>query len=216
MKTSLTQLYVAHTLTSCSTLGPGRRGVVWVHGCTRGCPGCVAGPILGVGGDPRFVDRFSRELLLWPDIDGVTWSGGEPFEQAQGIFEVCRTLREQRDISLMAYSGFTLAELLTSPDPWVARLLGILDILVDGPFLVDQAASLLWRGSRNQRVHFLTPRHRGLAGALPDVTAGVELHVRRDGGVFWAGVPEPGFEATLRRDLGDVGIAFQRTEGVWS
>jgi anaerobic ribonucleoside-triphosphate reductase activating protein len=160
------------------------------------------------------VGALAERILGWPDIDGLTLSGGEPFEQAGALARLCRTLRSRRDLSILAYSGFLLEEI--AADAQKRALLATLDVLVDGPFVRARQADLLWRGSDNQRVHLLTDRHRTLAGTLDGPGAGVELHVSRDGGVFWAGVPEPGFGARLTRLLAEEGIDVTDTGGMWA
>ncbi len=162
------------------------------------------------------VDELGARILAWPGIEGVTFSGGEPFEQAAALLALCQFLRSQRDMSLMCYSGFTLKELRSHPDVDVQGLLALLDILVDGPFVQAQQHDLLWRGSTNQQIHLLSDRHRELTGSLDGPGAGMELHVSRRMGLFWAGVPEPGFHAGLGVGLRSHGISLTDQEGVWS
>ncbi len=210
-------LHLAHTLPSCRVLGPGTRGILWVRGCQRRCRGCIAEPILDAPTDAGTpVSQLAQRILAWPGIDGVTFSGGEPFEQAEALATLCEMLRRQRDLSLMSYSGFTLTELHSHPDSWVQRLLGELDILVDGPFVQGRQGDFLWRGSSNQRIHLLTPRHHDLAQQLDGPGAGLELHVSRQLGLFWAGVPEHGFQSGIQADLRPHGISLTEKEGVWS
>lgn len=211
------RLHLAHTLSSCRVLGPGNRGVIWVRGCQRRCRGCIAEPILDAPTDAGTpVDQLAERILGWPGLDGVTFSGGEPFEQAEALAKLCELLRSQRDLSLMSYSGFTLKELRSHPDSSVQRLVGQLDILVDGPFVQARQGDFLWRGSANQQIHLLTPRHRDLAEHLDSPGAGMELHVSRQLGLFWAGVPERGFQARLDTGLVQHGISLTENEGVWS
>lgn len=162
------------------------------------------------------VEELGARILAWPGIEGVTFSGGEPFEQAGALFALCQVLRSQCDLSLMCYSGFTLRELRSHPDSSVQSLLGLLDILVDGPFVQAQQHDLLWRGSSNQQIHLLSDRHRDLVDTVDSPGAGMELHVSRHLGLFWAGVPEPGFQAGLSAGLGPHGISLTDREGVWS
>lgn len=188
-----------------------------MQGCQRRCRGCVAEPILDAptgAGTP--VNELADRILSWPRLDGVTFSGGEPFEQAEALAALCERLRSQRDLSLMSYSGFTLDELRAHREPAVQRLLAQLDILIDGPFVQSRQGDLLWRGSANQQIHLLTPRHRDLAGQLDGCGVGVELHVSRQLGVFWAGVPEPGFQQGLAASLAQRGISLNEKDGVWS
>lgn len=212
-----TALHIANMVRSCRTLGPGARGVIWVTGCSRRCPGCIADPILEHGsGQPLSIEQLAADILTWPGIDGLTFSGGEPFEQAGTLADLCEAIRHRRDMSLMSYTGYTLAELQRSRNPDHHRLLSYLDILVDGPFVEGKHSNVLWRGSSNQRIHLLTPRHADLADQLAGAGVGVEIYVRRDNSVFWAGIPEPGFQERLEQGLRSYGVSLAETNRMWS
>lgn len=149
-----------------------------------------------------------------PD-EGVTFSGGEPFEQAAALAPVARAL-QVAGRSVMVYTGHTVAELRTHPDPDVVKLLAASDILVDGTFEQSQQADLLWRGSANQQVHLLTPRYQHLASELSRPGLGVEVRVDGEDRLFWAGVPPVGFVASLRRAAENRGIILASNGDVWA
>jgi len=92
-------------------------------------------------------------------IEGITYSGGEPFMQCKALVPLNEILINQ-GLSIASYSGFTLDELHQSPDPSVKKFLSQLDILIDGKFQQKNKANLLWRGSNNQHVHFLTEKYK--------------------------------------------------------
>jgi anaerobic ribonucleoside-triphosphate reductase activating protein len=210
-------LRLAHMIKGCETLGPGQRWVLWVSGCSRRCPGCIADPILdAASGERQPVEELAARILEEKSIAGITFSGGEPFEQAAALAALVERLRSQRDFSVMAYSGYTLAELRRSTEPGQQALLAQLDILVDGPFVQGRASNLLWRGSDNQRIHFLTSRHDNLALDTNGPGAGLEFRIRPNGDYFWAGVPGPGFGGLLREQLATMDIESEEIEGVWA
>ena len=181
-------------------LGPGSRAVIWVQGCSLGCPGCIAdyardraeGAMMGT-------DEAARWLLAQGEIEGVTLSGGEPMEQAAPLAEVLDLVRAQRDLGVVCYTGYALEQLRASGDVGVAQLLERIDLLIDGPYLRERHRSLLWRASSNQRLLALTPRYSGIVeGLTPDTdrSAGVEFAVGQSGAVLYAGVPDtPDFNA---------------------
>jgi anaerobic ribonucleoside-triphosphate reductase activating protein len=209
-------LRIAHMLHGCTTLGPGRRSVLWVRGCARRCPGCIATPILGDG--PSLVldaEAVASRVFAAAEDEGATFSGGEPFEQAEALAEVA-SLLQARGRTIMVYTGFTLEEMKASSSPGFGALLAATDILVDGPFVREQQRDLLWRGSANQRVHLLTRRYAHLAPHLDAPGVGVELRVDRESNLFWAGVPSPDFPSRLRRAVADRGILLTGHEGVWA
>lgn len=96
-------------------------------------------------------DDFSR-------VEGVTFTGGEPFEQADALAAAAAMFRA-RGLSVMSYSGYTLAEIVSLGR---RSLLEQLDILVDGEYDEQQKVHRLWRSSANQTVHFLTSRYESL------------------------------------------------------
>lgn len=133
--------------------GPGLRYTVFVQGCPHGCPGCHNPQTHDFSaGFDKTVDELADDIARYPHLKGVTFSGGEPFCQAEGLYRLGRALKAQGR-SLMAFTGYLFEELLALPDPYVGKLLGLLDLLVDGRFVQDQRTlELRFRGSANQRV----------------------------------------------------------------
>jgi anaerobic ribonucleoside-triphosphate reductase activating protein len=139
--------------------GPGARFVIWFQGCTLRCRGCynpethTTGPrnVTSVG---SLLQRITAEI---DGLDGVTITGGEPFEQPHALLALLRGLREEMDSSLLLFSGHTLEEI--SRLPLGGEVLRCLDILIAGRFLEGQRRGYGLRGSNNQRIHLLTDRH---------------------------------------------------------
>lgn len=151
-------LRLAGFLASSTANGPGRRAVVWVQGCGRGCPGCFNPEMQDPeGGELRPVEDVARAVVS-TGVEGVTFSGGEPFEQATALARLAGLLRDV-GLSVIAYSGFTHEELLASEEESVRALLSACDVLVDGPFVEQMRSALPLRGSSNQRVIPLTSRY---------------------------------------------------------
>ena len=93
-------------------------------------------------------------------IEGISCLGGEPFSQAHLLAQLAKETRTH-GLSVMVFSGFTLAEIQASPDPAAASLLAELDILVDGRFQQENyTEERRWIGSTNQKVHFFTSRYQ--------------------------------------------------------
>jgi anaerobic ribonucleoside-triphosphate reductase activating protein len=136
--------------------GPGVRLTIFVQGCSHCCPGChnpeTHDPL---GGREVSLDQL---IDLIPgsnnSIDGVTISGGEPFEQAAPTAALAEVI-VQRGLDLVIYSGYTFEELLVKSlsDPDTRFLLEAGWLLVDGPFIMgEKDLTLPYRGSRNQRL----------------------------------------------------------------
>lgn len=143
--------------------GPGTRAVLWLQGCKKRCLGCVNQNLLPLEKRAEVpVRRIADKVLSDPDIEGVTYTGGEPMLQAAALAELSELIRAG-GLSVFIYTGYTIEELRSWREHCIDRLLALTDILVDGPFVRERAARRRWRGSDNQRVHFLTDRYRHLA-----------------------------------------------------
>lgn len=134
--------------------GPGLRCVVFVQGCPHHCHGCQNPQTWGFGcGTVVSVDELHRRIRANSLDTGVTFSGGEPFAQADALADLAALLHPDYDIAV--YTGYTWEGLvsLAKDNPAVTRLLSNVDIVVDGPFVQDRKDRLLlFRGSGNQRI----------------------------------------------------------------
>lgn len=141
--------------------GPGVRATIWVQGCSIRCPGCINADFLPDVLNRRVpVKSLAPHIIADRGIEGVSFSGGEPFEQAAGLAALCDLLRRERpELTFFSYSGYELETLRQMPDSGVACLLAHLDILVAGPFLLAERGDFKWRGSGNKKIHFLSPRY---------------------------------------------------------
>ena len=154
-------------MTSTEVNGPGKRFVLWLQGCLLRCPGCLNPEFQDFQAGSRMSFIEIQDLILRAGrLEGVTFSGGEPMLQAEALLPLARWIKKQ-GLGLVSYSGYTLDELTgTEALPGVQDLLAELDILIDGPFVQAEKAPLLWRGSRNQQVRFLTDRYRSFQDAV--------------------------------------------------
>lgn len=131
--------------------GPGERAVVWVAGCLRRCPGCIKPEYFSFdAGHDIAVAELAERILRIDGLDGVTYSGGEPFEQALPLAELSRQLKA-KDLSVAAYSGYRLEALKT--DARFRVLMEQVDVLIDGEYRQELPGPFRWRGSANQRVY---------------------------------------------------------------
>ena len=133
--------------------GPGFRFSCFVQGCPHGCPGCHnPDSHAPQGGKEMTVEAVEAELLKNPLTDGLTLSGGEPFAQAEDCLKLAKTAHAH-GLNVWSYSGWTFEYLRDQGTEAQGALLAELDVLVDGPFLLEERTlALPWRGSRNQRV----------------------------------------------------------------
>jgi len=194
------KLNVADRLACTEAEGPGRRYALWLQGCPLRCPGCCNPHMIPeVEVEWLSVEALAQEICSSPDIEGLTVIGGEPFAQAEALAALAGLVRAS-GLSVMVFSGYTLAQLSSSPDPSYARLLGEIDLLIDGPYVASKhVTDRRWVGSSNQRARFLTERYahmeegRGGWDSSPNTT---ELRWR-GGELIINGFPHPELTALL-------------------
>ncbi|NLY90972.1 MAG: anaerobic ribonucleoside-triphosphate reductase activating protein [Firmicutes bacterium] len=133
--------------------GPGLRAVVFFQGCPHHCPGCHNPETWDPqGGKVLSVEEVWRLIRYNPLLSGITLSGGEPLAQPEGALALARKVRAVQG-NLMIYTGYTWEELGRLNSPLITELIGMTDLLVDGPFLLaERDERLPFRGSRNQRI----------------------------------------------------------------
>ncbi|MEW6192999.1 MAG: anaerobic ribonucleoside-triphosphate reductase activating protein [Bacillota bacterium] len=133
--------------------GPGLRYVIFAQGCPHRCVGCHNPETWDpAGGYEVTVEEILGDIVRNPLVRGVTFSGGDPFLQAGAFAALGRALR-QKGYDIVTYTGYTYEELRAMTDPAVQDLLAVTDILIDGPFILDERdLTLPFRGSRNQRI----------------------------------------------------------------
>ena len=135
--------------------GPGLRYGIFVQGCSHACPGChnpESQP--ACGGTLHGIDAIYDDIRGNKLVKGVTFSGGEPFEQAEGCAALAKRLKED-GYDIWAYSGYTFESLIEKSkcDEAVSDFLDSVDVLVDGPYVESlHSYELDWRGSSNQRL----------------------------------------------------------------
>lgn len=135
--------------------GPGIRLVVFAQGCNHKCPGCHnPGTHSFDGGIMASIDSICENFSGNPLLDGITLSGGEPFEQAAGFAELAHRAR-MLGLHVMTYTGYTYEEIIEECEnkhEW-RYLLEETDVLVDGRFEIEKRNLLLkFKGSENQRL----------------------------------------------------------------
>lgn len=158
-------------------IGPGNRLVIWLQGCSLKCKGCINSEFI-----PHRINKLIKVEDLFKiisntsNIEGVTYSGGEPFEQAEGLYKLSKLVKKS-GLTIMSYSGYTIEEIRNSKDKFKELLLSTLDILIDGKFEPSKAAPLLWRGSTNQRVYFLTEAYENYKEMVEQLNLQIEFSI---------------------------------------
>lgn len=152
--------------------GPGMRFVVFTQGCPHKCEGCHNPQTHSFsGGYDCVIQKILDEISKNPLLKGLTLSGGEPFCRAEELLPLVKAVRAKK-MDVFCYTGYTFEELLAMSelDAAVAELLGLIDILVDGRFvLAERDLELRFRGSRNQRILDLPASLREKAPVLKEI-----------------------------------------------
>ena len=183
-------------------LGPGLRAVVWFHGCSRNCPGCIAAEMNQSQESELYTpSQLADRICSLRDIEGITLSGGEPLEQpAAALTEFLEILRARTSLSIMLFTGYLRAEVEQKPE--THGILNLLDILVDGPYVQELDHGELWRGSSNQTIHFLSERFASFAETLPRRKGRpMEFVISQSGSLYFTGIPPHDFRTNLEAEL---------------
>jgi anaerobic ribonucleoside-triphosphate reductase activating protein len=135
--------------------GPGIRFVVFAQGCPHQCPGCHNPETWDLaGGEEITVDELFSQIRDARLLQGVTFSGGEPFVQAAALACLGRNVKSL-GLDIVTYTGYTFEEItkMAEHDKDIKNLLELSDLLVDGPYLAaERDLGIPFRGSRNQRI----------------------------------------------------------------
>lgn len=196
-------------------LGPGRRVVLWVRGCSLACPGCMTTELWASEASERLVRVADVKAVLSPllsSADGLTISGGEPMEQAPALTNLVRQLREEHcELEVLVYSGFTLGELQERGNE-ARSFLKEIDLLIDGRFEQKAENNLKWRGSDNQRIHYLSARAQRHATDDDVQVAERPLQIQMSGGGQFRiiGIPRRGDMARYRALMAERGLRVRK------
>ncbi len=140
-------------------LGPGPRAAIWVQGCPLNCLGCISPKWIPFKPAIQMTPEEVLEKLDITSISGLTFSGGEPMEQANDLAILAKLARKKKDLNIICFTGYRYDRLLTDPpNAGVASVLAEIDLLIDGPYIQSKNESVGLRGSSNQRFIHLTAR----------------------------------------------------------
>lgn len=199
-----------------TVLGPGTRLGIWLQGCSIGCKGCVSQDTWAR--DPGR-DMTVAQLISWckkttaDKFDGITISGGEPFDQPAALSALLDALifwrtQHKLDFDILCYSGYPYATLQKKHQ----KILHKLDVLIPEPYVDAKPLTHLWRGSANQTLQLFTPRaqqkYAAYVEAIPD-ESNKRMQTMLDGERMWyVGIPARGDMAALETLCESRGVAL--------
>ena len=147
------ELRIAGTVNDSIVDGPGIRFSIFVQGCPHNCEGCHNPQTHDFNGGAIFTtEELLDKVKGNPLLDGVTFSGGEPFCQAEALAKLGKDIKAL-GLNIITYTGYTFEQLYENRNKnhW-GELLEVTDYLIDGPFILSQKDwEIKFRGSSNQR-----------------------------------------------------------------
>jgi len=183
-------LYLSRIHFPVTTLGPGRRIGIWFQGCSIHCTGCVSSDTWVTRKNRVSIDEVTTVITTWlNDAEGITISGGEPFDQPEALEELLRKIRSKTSIDILVYSGHTFENILH----FVEKFDGLIDALISDPYVEGVLQTLALRGSDNQRLHCLTElgkkRFNQFERTLVPSDKTLDIMFEEDGAIWLAGIP---------------------------
>ncbi len=164
--------------------GPGLRAVLWFQGCTIGCPNCFNPKTHDAdGGYVAETDDIVEMLVAARgEIDGVSISGGEPFQQPEALLDLAERVRAA-GLSMLVFSGYPID--VIKAQRLGPAILAYIDVLIAGPYISGRHVGRALLGSSNQRMHLLSSRYN--QRDFQRVPA-AEAILHRDGTVTLSGI----------------------------
>ena len=131
--------------------GPGFRTTIYCAGCPNACSGCHNPQSWDITAGHEMSTEDIMKIIKADPYANVTFSGGDPMFQPEGFAELAEAIRKETNKTIRCFSGFTYEHLIK--DKRQRKLLELVDVLVDGPFVKAlRDEDLVFRGSSNQRI----------------------------------------------------------------
>ena len=197
-----------------TTLGYGQRVGIWTQGCSIRCPGCISRDTWEHDEERvTTVELLATAVSPWlTAADGVTISGGEPFDQPTALAEFIGEVRKVNNGDILVFSGYAQELLLAEH----TEIIEMIDVLVSDPYKPNMGTTLTLRGSDNQRISILTDLGRARYPVGLDFepwAARRRLDIFFEGDAVWmAGIPQAGEMAHLREELARRGVVCNTSE----
>jgi len=186
------KIILYHIESSIKNLGPGSRYAIWLQGCKFACKGCLVEDSWKLeNGQCKNISDLYNDIVNTKDIEGITFSGGEPFEQVDALYDIIQKIKFfKTELSIMIFTGYTLKELIEKNSLKILYVIQNIDILVDGKYIQELYEPDPWRGSKNQNIHFLTQRYSVADYIKAYKNYRFEYYIKDGGGKYFAsGIP---------------------------
>ena len=155
-------MLVARILSPVHSLGPGERVCIWTQGCSKRCKGCISPelqPFCGKEIDESVLAKIIIQVAQKNVCQGITLSGGDPFEQPQALLRLLKLVRNDFE-DILVYTGFEFPDIQSGSIGNDAKMcLDFLDVLIDGKYIEElNFEDCILRVSSNQNIIFLNKR----------------------------------------------------------
>lgn len=186
-------------------LGEGKRIGIWVQGCTLACDGCInemiwskkKGKAVAIYDLYQYIDSISE------DFDGITISGGEPFQQYEQLIAFSYLIKTRTKLNIHCFTGYEIKEL---EDLFPDKLfLQYIDSLVDGRYVKERHSNNNLVGSSNQKTYRIKNGKAKLSTRQKGINKW-SLSVTKDGTIYMAGIPKEKEIETIENRLSNVGF----------
>lgn len=173
-----------------TTLGPGRRLGIWFQGCSLRCEGCISVDTWATAKTLIPIEQLMTKLSSYlPLIDGITISGGEPFDQFEALLAIVVQLRERTKVDILVYTGYAVEDITDQ----LQQIKPYIDVLISDPFQRQSSQTLRLRGSDNQRLHCFTSqaveKFAYYQQAVTTEDKVLDVMFDAEGVVWFAGIP---------------------------
>ena len=173
-----------------TTLGPGRRLGIWFQGCSLRCEGCISVDTWATAKTLIPIEQLMMKLSSYlPLIDGITISGGEPFDQFEALLAIVVQLRKKTKVDILVYTGYSVEDITEQ----LQQIKPYIDVLISDPFQRQSSQTLRLRGSDNQRLHCFTSqaieKFAYYQQAVTTEDKVLDVMFDAEGVVWFAGIP---------------------------
>jgi anaerobic ribonucleoside-triphosphate reductase activating protein len=194
-----------------TSLGPGKRVAIWFQGCSIRCEGCISTDTWDASKNTVDISEVIDLLDSWlPKSDGITITGGEPFDQPEQLHQILQHCRNFSHLTTFIYSGYSLESLSQQLKP----MEGLIDLLMADPLDISQPQNQPLRGSDNQRLVALSDKGHALLRHIEQQSTQISaLNFMFDGETGWfAGVPKRGDISKVVDKIKESGIDAKSVE----
>lgn len=169
-------------------LGPGKRLGIWVQGCSIHCKDCINKSTWSMksGKKLHLLDIYNMVKIICKDYDGITITGGEPFDQYPQLMAFAYLIKKKTELNILCYTGYYLHE-LEQKFPDKAFYSGI-DFLIDGRYEKDLISSNSLKGSGNQSIYEFVNK-KAVKTNLNNIKKTWSIRCEEDT-IYMAGIPE--------------------------